>query len=118
MEMSADARLERSATAAAEEILQRIYGDDYAGCTVRLDEIASIILVRMKERIQEDQSILELYDKAIEGIRLLATPPEPGSSLTPEELQALLSNRLDTIHSLTTKIVETLASLKGREGEG
>ncbi|RYD83746.1 MAG: hypothetical protein EOP84_07425 [Verrucomicrobiaceae bacterium] len=110
--MSADARFEKSANAAAEEILQRIYGDDYAGCTVSLDEIASIILARMQERLQEEKSILELYDKAVEGIQLLATPPEAGSSLTPEELQGLLSERLDTIHTLTGKIIATLASVK------
>lgn len=115
--MSADARLEKSAAAAAEEILQRIYGDDYVGCTVSLDEIASIVRAKMQERAQEEHAILELYDKAIEGIQLLATPPEPGSSLSPEELQGLLSERLDTIHTLTTKIIAALASVKTPESE-
>jgi hypothetical protein len=115
--MSSDARIEKAATAAAEEVLQRIYGDDFAGCTVSLDEIASIVLVKMREHAEEDRAILELYAKAVEGIQLLATPPEPGSSLSPEELQGLLSERLDTIHSLTTKIIETLASVKLQKEE-
>ena len=115
--MSADARFEKSANATAEEILQRIYGDDYAGCTVSLDEISAIVLAKMQERAQEDRAILELYDKAIEGIQLLATPPEAGSSLSPEELQGLLSERLDTIHTLTTKIIETLAAVKAPKEE-
>ncbi|MHA3771001.1 hypothetical protein ACXR0O_05620 [Verrucomicrobiota bacterium sgz303538] len=112
--MSSDARLEKAATAAAEEILQRIYGDDFTGCTVRLDEISEVILRKLEERAQEDRQILELYEKAIEGIQLLATPPEAGSPLTPEELQGLLGERLDTIRSLATKIIDTLANVKSQ----
>lgn len=116
--MSSDARLERAATAGAEEVLQRIYGDDFAGCTVRLDSIASIIRAKIEECLQDDLQLLDLHEKATEGIHLLATPPEPGSTLTPEELQALLSDRLDTIRALTSKILETLAAVRGAQGEG
>ncbi len=115
--MSSDARLERAATAAAEEVLQQIYGDDFAGCTVSLDSIASIILARLEECVRDDRQLLELHEKATEGIHLLATPPEPGSTLTPEELQALLSDRLDTIRALTSKILETLAAVKEQPGK-
>jgi len=115
--MSSDARLEQAATAAAEEVLQRIYGDDFAGCTVSLDDIASIILAKIEECVRDDRQLLELHEKATEGIQLLATPPEPGSSLTPEALQALLSERLDTIRTLTSKIIETLAAVKAQKGD-
>jgi hypothetical protein len=110
--MSTDAQLERLATAAAEEVLAKIFGDDLQGCTVSLDTVSIIILGALVTQSGEDRALLELYDKAVEAIKLLATPPPNGGELTPEALQKLLSERLDTIRNLATKIGHTTAAAR------
>lgn len=110
--MSTDAELEKLATAAAEEVLGKIFGDDLEGCTVSLDTVSTIILGALVRRSGEDRALIELYEKAVEAIQLLATPPPPGSDLTPEALQQLLGERLDTIRTLTSKIAHTTAAAR------
>ena len=88
--MDADSQRQRTATAAAEEILRIIYGDDLEGCTVSLDRITEVILTAMAGQAECDRAVAELNDKAYEAIRLLSTPPADGPSLNADELRSLL----------------------------
>jgi hypothetical protein len=95
----------KTARVAAEEILRIIYGDDLEGCTVSLDGITEVISTAMAGQAQFDRAIAELNEKAYEAIRLLSTPPANGSSLNADELRSLLSDRLDKIQTLATKVI-------------
>ena len=83
------------ATAAAEEILRRIYGDDLLGCKVSLEEIALIVQEGLKQDKHHQRELNELYEKTIEAMSLLATPPQTQEVPTPEQLRSMLSERLD-----------------------
>ena len=95
----------QAARAAAEEILRIIYGDDLEGCAVSLDRITEVISAAMAGQAQFDRAIAELNEKAYEAIRLLSTPPANGQSLSADELRSLLSDRLDKIQNLATKVI-------------
>jgi hypothetical protein len=69
--MSAEARADKWANAAAEEVLRAIYGDDLRGCTVRLETVAAVI----RRAIEPKEEVFELYKKLVEAIHLLSTPP-------------------------------------------
>lgn len=94
-----------AARAAAEEILRIIYGDDLEGCTVSLDRITEIISIAMAGQAHFERAIADLNEKAYEAIRLLSTPPANGPNLNADELRSLLSDRLDKILMLTTKVI-------------
>jgi hypothetical protein len=104
----------RLAQAAAEEILRTIYGDDFAGCTVSLDQIALVIQAALTRQGSRDQELLELHEKATEAMQLLSTPPDAAKQLGPGELQSLLSDRLDAVRALAAKVLDT--SKRAREG--
>jgi len=112
--MSSKSESGRLAQAAAEEILRTIYGDDFAGCTVSLDQIALIIQAALTRQGSRDQELLELHEKAMEAMQLLSTPPEAAKQLAPGELQALLSDRLDAVRALAGKVLAT--SKRAKEG--
>ena len=112
--MSSKSESGRLAQAAAEEILRTIYGDDFAGCTVSLDQIALIIQAALTRQGSRDQELLELHEKATEAMQLLATPPEAAKQLGAGELQALLSDRLDAVRALAGKVLDT--SKRAKEG--
>ncbi|MCA1659382.1 MAG: hypothetical protein LC642_02400 [Verrucomicrobiaceae bacterium] len=101
-----------ASTAAAEEILRIIYGDDLQGCTVSLDRITEVISTAMAGQDQCDRALADLHEKAYEAIQLLATPPPNGQSLNADELRSLLGERLDKIQTLATKVI---AATKGQE---
>ena len=96
------------ARAVAEEILRRIYGDDLVGCKVSLDQIAEIV----EEGFKEHRELIEMYDKAIEAVGLLSTPPQTQDIPTPEQLRSLLGDRLDAIQKLVRKVMDTTARLQ------
>ena len=96
----------------AEEILRTIYGDDYRGCTVTPDQIAKVIQKGLAERRSRADDLLELYEKVVEAIDLLSTPPDVSKVTDPEQLRALLSERLDGIHAVTAKTIHTTALLR------
>src|SRR5262245_28586495 len=96
------------ATTVAEEILRRIYGDDLIGCKVSLQEIAAIVELGLKQQ----RELLEMYDKAIEAVNLLSTPPKTKEIPSPDELRSMLSDRLDAIRELTRKVMDTTARLQ------
>ena len=112
--MDSDLQRQRTARAAAEEILRIIYGDDLEGCTVSLDRITDVISAAMAGQAECDRAVAELNEKGYEAIRLLSTPPADGQSLNPDELRSLLGERLDKIQSLATKVI---AATKGQETE-
>src|SRR5579862_9686092 len=113
--MSSNSQPDRLAFATAEEILRVIYGDDLKGCTVSLDSIAGIIDQSLKQKVAQKTEWLELYDKVVEAVHLLSTPPDKDKISEPKELQILLTQRLDGIHMVTTKTIETLASVMGKK---
>src|SRR6476620_3964508 len=93
----------RSSSEIAEQILQRIYGDDFTGCSVDPIEIAKIVENGLQEQIRQSRDLLELYDKVVEAIELLSTPPESATMANQAELTKLLGERLDAIRSVATK---------------
>ena len=103
--MNADAQLDRVATAAAEEVLRVIYGDDLEGCAVGLDSVASVIRASFEDHVRTRDELAELHSKGFEAVQLLATPPADGNTLSPEDLRSLLGERLDSIRALATKIL-------------
>jgi hypothetical protein len=107
-----DSKMPQAARAAAEEILRIIYGDDLEGCAVSLDRITEVISAAMAGQAQFDRAIAELNEKAYEAIRLLSTPPANGQSLSADELRSLLSDRLDKIQNLATKVIAATKAQK------
>jgi hypothetical protein len=96
----------------AEQILQKIYGDDFAGCNIAPDEIASVIETALEQQRKSAVDLLDLYEKVIEAIVLLSTPPEAGKIADPAELGKTLSERLDAIHAVATKTRDTVAKFR------
>src|SRR5881394_253601 len=112
--MSDNPQAREPASLLAEEILQTIYGDDLRGCTVSLDSIATIIGKGIHQSVPTKE-LLALYEKVVEAVHLLSVPPPAEKIADPKELQALLSQRLDSIHAVTTKTMDTVSLLKTRE---
>lgn len=103
---------DRLSSEVAEEILRRIFGDDFEGCTVSFDEIASIVQGGAEQRGIQQKELLEMYEKAIEALNLLSTPPSTNDVSDVTQLNDLLSERLDAIQKLTKKVIETTALLQ------
>jgi hypothetical protein len=82
----------------AEEVLRTIYGDDFRGCTVSLDEIARVIGQTTELGAARNRELIKLYEQLVEALHLLATPPAHAKELGPDELRSLLGDRLDKIH--------------------
>ena len=116
--MSTDAQPEPQAFIAAEEVLRTIYGDDLKGCTVTLDSIAAIIDKSLKQTAARHTEWLELYEKVIEAVHILTTPPDKTKVTAADGLQALLTQRLDAINAITTKTIQTLAIVRGKKPDG
>ncbi|HUR44619.1 MAG TPA: hypothetical protein VMZ27_01995 [Candidatus Saccharimonadales bacterium] len=110
--MSSKSESLRLAQAAAEEVLRTIYGDDFAGCSVSLDQITLIIQAALTRESSKSLELLELHEKALEAMQLLSTPPEAAKQLEPAELQSLLSDRLDAVRALAAKVVDTTRRAK------
>ena len=105
--------LERTATAAAEEVLRVIYGDDLNGCAVRLDDVSRVIQAAFDKQARSSVAVTELHTKGFEAVQLLATPPADGQTLSPEDLRSLLGERLDKIRDLATKILSATKAESG-----
>lgn len=116
--MNQNAPLDSTATAAAEEVLRVIYGDDLDGCAVSLDDIAAVIRAPFEEHARHSAEVTELQGKAFEAVQLLATPPADGQTLSPDDLRSLLGERLDQIRELATRVLSaTRAIPAGTENE-
>jgi hypothetical protein len=99
----------------AEDVLRHIYGEDLKGCSVSLESIASIITKGINQQQRGANELLDLYEKLVEAIHLLSSPPETGKISDPAEWQTFLSQRLDSIHALTTKAIETTARVRPKK---
>jgi hypothetical protein len=112
--MSDNAQSGEQASLLAEEILRAIYGDDLQGCTVSLDKIAAIVGKGIHQSAWTNE-LLALYEKVVEAVHLLSDPPPAENITDPKELQSLLSQRLDSIHAVTTKTMDTVDLFKTKE---
>jgi hypothetical protein len=113
--MDSNAQPGQLGSAVAEEILRTIYGDDFKGCTIRPERIAEIVSAAIRQQHAPTQEILELYEKVVEAVHLLSTPPVSEKVTDPNKLRALLSERLDAIHVVTAKTTETITRAKARQ---
>ena len=116
--MSEGERPDKLAVVAAEEVLRTIFGDDLTGCNVSLDSIADLIGQAIRQRSQEESDLIEMYEKLVEALDLLSTPPDPSVVTSPDQLRSLLGERLDAIHSLTQRTQKTTRSLKALRKSG
>ena len=110
--MSADAPSNSVALGAAEEVLRTIYGDDFTGCTASLDTIAAIVQTALDDAAAPQRALLDLYEQLVEALHRVSTPPDASKVSGADELRTLLSERLDAIHALTTKTLQTTALFK------
>ena len=117
MEMSSNGPPENLASLLAEEVLRAIYGDDYRGCTVNPEQIAEVIRKALQKHQAQTQDLLELYEKVVEAVDLLSTPPDVSKISDPDQLRSLLGERLDGIHAVTTKTIQTTALVKKKTQE-
>lgn len=102
------------ASLVAEEILRTIYGDDLKGCTVTLESIATIIRNGIPQETPKE--LLMLYEKVVEAAHVLSAPPPADKVGSPEDLHALVIKRLDSIHAITTKTMDTVQFFKKQTG--
>ena len=110
--MSNHEQPDKLASFLAEEVLRTIYGDDYQGCKVNPDQIAAIIQKGLQQYQTQVDDLLDLYEKVVEAVDLLSTPPDPSKVTDPEQLRKLLGERLDGIHAVTTKTIQTTALVR------
>jgi hypothetical protein len=112
--MSADAQPDKLSRLVAEEVLRTIYGDDFAGCKVSLDDVATVVHDAMLQRAAQDRAIVETYEAVIVSLHQLSTPPEAAKVTSPDELRTLLGQRLDAIRAITGKAVAMAARVKAQ----
>jgi hypothetical protein len=110
--MSTNGQPDKLASFLAEEVLRAIYGDDYKGCSTSPDQLASVIQNGLERQKSQCDDLLELYEKVVEAINLLSTPPDVSKITDPDQLRTLLSERLDGIHAVTTKTIQTTAMVR------
>ncbi|HWX23260.1 MAG TPA: hypothetical protein VN578_25435 [Candidatus Binatia bacterium] len=115
--MSTDAGPDQHALFLAEEVLRTIYGDDYKGCTVRPEDISAVIRQGLERQQAQSRDLIELYEKVVEAAHLLSTPPDASKVTEPGTLRSLLSERLDGIHAITTKTMETTSRVRKNLGK-
>jgi hypothetical protein len=110
--MNADPQPDKVARLIAEEVLRTIYGDDLKGCSVSLDQIGSIIHEAIRERLIYHEQIVQMYETVVQSLNQLSTPPDVSKVTGPNELRSLLSERLDAIHTITSKTIDMTARVK------
>ena len=109
--MSPDAQLQKLPTLVAEEVLRTIYGDDFKGCTVSPETIANIVRDAITPATAKQQGLVDMYEKVVQAIHLLSTPPDMNKVADPSALRSLLGERLDAIHAITTQTIDTTGRL-------
>jgi hypothetical protein len=77
--------------------------------------VASIVTAGINQQQRGANGLLDLYEKLVEAIHLLSNPPEAGKISDPAEWQKFLSQRLDSIHALTTKAIETTGRVRPKK---
>ena len=116
--MSSTPEPTKLAVCMAEEVLRVIYGDDYTGCNVSPAAIATVIQNGLQSRDTSQQDLIGLYEKVVEAIHLLSTPPDGSKVTESNELNQLLSQRLDGIHAITSKTIKTTALVRPQSDPG
>jgi hypothetical protein len=111
--MDANSRPDDHALATAEQVLRTIYGDDLHGCPVSLETIGRLIQDAAEQRGTKE--LIDLYERLVEAIHLLSTAPNASQISDAKDLQALLGERLDAIHTLTTKTLSTTAPFRTQQ---
>lgn len=105
-------RPDRMSRLVGEELLAAIFGDDLTGCPVSLDQVAVIIQEAVEQRAAQDSKLLDLHSTVVNSIHQLATPPVSAQNAGPNELRSMLSERLDAIHAIAAKTIETMERVK------
>ena len=106
------------ATRIAEHVLRAIYGDDFRGCTVSLDEIAAIIRAGREADKEIGSEVSEMLAGVVEAVHLLSTPPDRSQVPDPVQLQSLLSKRLDSINEISGKAMSIVRARKALKPQG
>ena len=96
--------------------MRQIYGDDFKGCVINPDDLAQVIHSCLINNQKQSRELIELYEKVVEAVHLLSTPPDNKSVSGPDELRSLLSQRLDAIHEVTTKTMQTTSRARTEPG--
>ena len=112
--MSKSEEPDKVASHLAEEVLRTIYGDDFKGCQVQPDQIAVVIAEGLKPERAQTRELIELYEKVVEAIDLLSTPPDSKEMNDPNEVRTLLGERLDCIHAVTTRTIKTTNAARAK----
>ena len=110
--MSEPGKMDKLASSVSEEVLRRIYGEDFQGCTIHPEVITKLIQEALTTDRKEAGELIELYEKVVEAVHLLSTPPESNSVTDPVELRNLLSQRLDAIHAVTSRTLKTTGHVR------
>lgn len=104
----------QSAVDAAEKILVAIYGEDLEGCKISLDAVSAMVEEAVSAETANYKMLNEALIGAIEQIQLVSTPPRKDEVGTIEEVADVLGERADTIHQVTTKILEAWKKAQGQ----
>ena len=98
----------RPALEIAENVLHKIYGPDFEGCTVTLDSIAEIVQRTLDGETQDNRVMLGALREVLDAIELLSRPPEKIEIKDGGHLASLLGERVDAIRAVTMKALEAV----------
>ena len=102
----------QAASAAAEELLRVLYGEDLTGCQLNLEQVISALEPAFQAQADRHETLHSLFEKGVETMKLLATPPPDAATFSPEELRSLLGERLDGVLTVSEKILTTSAAVR------
>lgn len=112
--MSPDEHSEKLSRIVAEHILALIFGEDLTNCNVNVDQVATAVQSALDSRLQEENKIRTVYEEVIASIHKLSTPPQGSQMLAREDLQELLTERLDAIREVSAKMIETIEEIHAK----
>ncbi len=111
------AKASKAALEAAENVLQKIYGADFQGCSVTLDSIAEIIQANLDSHTQDSTTMLSALREVLEAIELLSTPPAKSEIKDGTHLARLLGERADGIRAIAAKALEAIKLAQAHQSE-
>lgn len=110
--MSDEIQPSRLARETAEKVLQKIYGDDFAGCTVNFQDIAVIVQRGLEAEPQQARDLIGALNEVLQAIETLSTPPEKTEIRDRVHLDEVLSERMDAIRTIALKALGTLKTIE------
>jgi hypothetical protein len=116
--MSSDPTPERMSVETAERVLAHIYGEDLHGCTVSLEEVASIIDKSYLGHTRSSRALIQALGEVLRNVEVLATPPTKDSIQDVTQLVGVLGERTDTILTLVQKSLKAIETLLEPRKEG